>query len=511
MLRAVILGLAALAAVSPFGAPALAAAQPVGDAPGAIAPRVDDVVAMAAGERELLPAERVVLESAARRYAADLDAMRQHRSGYAFWHHVFTIPDGSILYGEAETGRLLARLPVRGDWTRAGEWEDDRLAAAISRVRLPSNLTQRRSTLAEILTAEHGPVVHNASRGDFVLPNAKLYGSFLEEWGRIYERFGVPADIGLAQALVESGFNGRVRSEARALGFCQWLPQNWERLKRASPVVIEGYNQTTQAQYCAAYLSVLATKYGSFIPALSEHHAGGANVGRVVITGARLGAEDIRDRYLQGAAFLRDLRDLAPRTFSDLYRTYGPRSYLYSEMVFGNTITVQRFRETIEQERIYAMRTTRAIPIGEITRKTGLSADEVRRFNPALVREVPRNATLYLPFHVEEFGEDVAFWHHAPSPAFAEVLAEFLNLGAAPEDWYEPGFEDVLRGYQRRFQETGTEEGHVMATVLAYTIWELGTTRPLIAEYRSSRAIQQLFERGVQQRARALASRTMAE
>jgi len=51
------------------------------------------------------------------------------------------------------------------------------------------------------------------------------------------------------------------------------------RLNYFSPVPIEGQNQTTQAPYCAAYVSVLATKYGSFIPAVSEHNAGGTNVG----------------------------------------------------------------------------------------------------------------------------------------------------------------------------------------------------------------------------------------
>ena len=38
--------------------------------------------------------------------------------------------------------------------------------------------------------------------------------------------------------------------------------------------------------------------YGSFIPALSEHHAGGVNVGRTVINGERLGGEDAREQYL---------------------------------------------------------------------------------------------------------------------------------------------------------------------------------------------------------------------
>ena len=118
----------------------------------------------------------------------------------------------------------------------------------------------------------------------------------------------MPADIGLAQVIFESGLNATTRSEANAVGFCQWLQRNWKRLNHFSPTPIEGRNQTTQAPYCAAYLSVLATKYGSFIPALSEHNAGGTNVGRALINGQYLGAKDVRTRYFLGSQLARDLR-----------------------------------------------------------------------------------------------------------------------------------------------------------------------------------------------------------
>ena len=92
----------------------------------------------------------------------------------------------------------------------------------------------------------------------------------------------MPAEIGLAQALIESGFEGRRRSEADAVGLCQWLERNWDHLDRLDLAVLESGNQTTQAAYCAAHVSILATKYGSFIPALSAHHAGATNVGRIL-------------------------------------------------------------------------------------------------------------------------------------------------------------------------------------------------------------------------------------
>lgn len=436
--------------------------------------------------------------------------MGAFRPGYPFWHYVFTIPDGQVLFGSAQDGRLLARFPTRSDWKKAGSFDDASLADLLDGTRLNANLTRRRTQVAKLLEPAVGPVVHNTTRGNFVLPNLRLYGGFLEEWATIYERFGAPAEIGLAQAMVESGFNGKARSRANAHGLCQWLKRNWDRLDRLTPHVIEVQNQTTQAAYCAAYLTVLATKYGSFIPALSEHHAGGANVGRVLVNGARLGAQDVRSRYFEGSAFTHDLRAISTRQFRDVVGTYGNRSFLYAEMVFGNAPTVDSLLSAVPQEPIYAMRAPKAITLAEITRATGLSEREVKRFNPALVRQVPKGATLYLPEPVERFGADVSFWHRPATPEFSQVLDEFVLLEAAPEDWEEPAFEAVLTDFRRRFRETGTEEGIVMDAVLAYVMAELPLMHRVLAQYRTSPKVQKTFDAGVQRRQAAPAEAAAA-
>ena len=329
--------------------------------------------------------------------------------------------------------------------------------------------------------------------------NARRYGPFLEDWGAIYERFGVPAEIGLAQVILESGLSPTRRSEANAVGFCQWLQRNWKRLNHFSPTPIDGRNQTTQAPYCAAYLSVLATKYGSFIPALSEHNAGGTNVGRTLITGEHLGATDVRERYFLGSRLARDLRALPGRDYEDVHKSYGPRSYLYAEMVFGNTFNVTRLIASTPQTPIDAMRVPRAISLAEIIERTGLPADEVRRFNPALVDRVPAQAALYLPHYVSEFGPDVAFWRRPPSASYSAVLDDFMRLEPGSERWDDPAFAPVLSEFKRRFRETNTEEGVVMETVLAYAMDQAyaSTRRTLLSEYRNSEKVRWLIERGV--------------
>jgi hypothetical protein len=433
------------------------------------------------------------------RRRADFAAMRTFRPGFAFWKQVFTLPDGSIAFGSAVDGRLLVTFPTKGDWRRHAKWADPRLADVLAGQQLARRLGERREQVARLLEQAAGPVLHNSTRGDALLQNVRKYGPFVAEWSAIYERFGVPAEIGLAQVILESGMSGTRRSEADAVGFCQWLQRNWKRLNFLSPHPIQGQNQTTQAPYCAAYLSVLATKYGSFIPAVSEHNAGGTNVGRTLINGEHLGARDVRARYLIGSKLANELRALPGRQYASVYRSYGPRSHLYAEMVFGNSLIVKELIASTAQEPIYAMRTKRAISLAEIVQRAGLRADEVRRFNPALRDRVPAGAMLYLPRQVDDFGPDVAFWRRPASPAYAAVLNDFMRLRPGADEWDDPTFAPVLKEFQRRFRDTNTEEGVVMDTVLTYAMDQAYTSprRALLLEFRRNEQVRRLVERGV--------------
>jgi hypothetical protein len=181
-------------------------------------------------------------------------------------------------------------------------------------------------------------------------------------------------------------------------------------------------------------------------------------------------------------------------------------------MVFGNTANVTALAASTPQVRIHAMRTPRALSLADVTARTRLSVDEVRRFNPALLRRVPAGATLYLPAYVKEFGPDVAFWHRPPDQAFASALNDFVRLEATEEQWADPSFERVLETFQKRFRDTGTEEGAVMATVLAYARDETYSSRrnAILAEFRSSEQVQRLFERGLAERSSTRAAQASA-
>ena len=158
------------------------------------------------------------------------------------------------------------------------------------------------------------------------------------------------------------------------------------------------------------------------------------------------------------------------------------------------------------------MRMPRTQTLTAIASRARLSADEVRRYNPALSRSVPANATLYLPKYISAFGQDIAFWHRSPSRAYAAALDEFVRLDVPPDDWDNPNFDKVLEGFRARFTATKTEEGTVMATMLAYVLQGQRTSgqAEILADFRSSDEIRELFDRAREEREAFLESTQVA-
>jgi hypothetical protein len=167
--------------------------------------------------------------------------------------------------------------------------------------------------------------------------------------------------------------------------------------------------------------------------------------------------------------------------------------------------TVRELMASTRQIQIYAMRVPRAIPLSEIAKRTRLSADEIRRFNPALVKRVPAHADLYLPSYVRAFGPDVSFWHRPPNAKYVAALADFLAIDAPPERWDDGSIVPTLRGFEKRFRDTKSEEGTIMAAVLAFVIRsaESSGQREILAAFRIDESIHSLFDRALLGRVQA--------
>lgn len=78
------------------------------------------------------------------------------------------------------------------------------------------------------------------------------------------------------------------------------------------------------------------------------------------------------------------------------------------------------------------------------------------------------------------------------------MLDEFVRLDATVRQWHDPSFEPTLRDFQRRFAESDSEEGTVMAATLAYVIEDLRLSRrnAILGEFRTSTRILRLFDQG---------------
>jgi len=78
-------------------------------------------------------------------------------------------------------------------------------------------------------------------------------------------------------------------------------------------------------------------------------------------------------------------------------------------------------------------------------------------------------------------------------------LNDFVRLESGAERWDDPGFAPILSEFRRRFIETRTEEGTVMATVLTYVMDQAYTSsrRMLLTDFRSNEAVDRLVARGV--------------
>ena len=114
------------------------------------------------------------------RLQADLEVVKTFRPAYPFWQHIFTIPDGRIAFGSEQDGRLLVTFPTKGNWSHDAEWEDPGLAAYLAGTAFPTRLDDRRELVVSRLTPSLGPLVHNPTRGQFLMPNVPRYGPFLQ-------------------------------------------------------------------------------------------------------------------------------------------------------------------------------------------------------------------------------------------------------------------------------------------------------------------------------------------
>ena len=462
------------------------------------APKIDTRRASAqVATRSRSHASNGAVDIVAARRRDDFVAMQTFRPGYPFWQHVFTLPDRLIAFGSTVDGRL-RDLPRERGLDARGRVADPALAR--SWVNARSQTGERREQVAMLLERAAGPVLHNSTRGDALLPNARRYGRFLAEWGAIYERFGVPADIGLAQVILESGLNGKRRSEANAVGFCQWLQEELE----AAELLFTDTHRGAEPDDAGSLLRRVSVRAGHevrivhsrAVRAQRRRHERGAHLDQRRAPWRRgMSVPDIfwaRSWPVTCAPCRGRIRG----RLSELWSPFAPvcgdgvRQYLHCQEPEGVDAPGTDLRD--------------ANTAGDLAcRDHDANGVYLRTRCAGSIRHSSRGSRrrARCPFRTTS-ASLAPTWRSGvrpPSAAYVAVLDDFMRLDAGPERWDDPAFAQVLADFKRRFRETNTEEGIVMETVLAYAMDQAYTSsrRALLSEFRSSGQVRRLIERGV--------------
>ena len=111
--------------------------------------------------------------------------------------------------------------------------------------------------------------------GRFVYPSAlpAIPSQIIQYANQAQAATGVPADMLLAVAAQESGFNPEAVSPAGAQGLMQFIPSTWTQYGRGSP-----FNPQAAMMAGALYLRHLAMEFQSWPLALAGYNAGGQAV-----------------------------------------------------------------------------------------------------------------------------------------------------------------------------------------------------------------------------------------
>ena len=188
---------------------------------------------------------------------------------------------------------------------------------------------------------------------------------------QIFVEVGLPKEL-IYLSLVESGFNPRAYSRARASGPWQFIKStgriyglsvNWYVDERRDPI------KSTVA--AAIHLRDLYDLFGSWPLALAAYNAGAGKISRAI---ERTGTRDFwriaKTRYIR-----RETRQYVPKFMAAMIIATRPSLFGFH----AHSQTVHEYDE---------IRMDESIHLRSVAKETGISFEELRRLNPELRRSV---------------------------------------------------------------------------------------------------------------------------
>ena len=244
----------------------------------------------------------------------------------------------------------------------------------------------------------------------------------------IFQEFGLPTEL-MYLSLVESGFNPRAFSRARASGPWQFMKATGRMYKlNVSWYVDERRDPIKSTVAAAHHLRDLYDRFGSWPLALAAYNAGSGKVGRAIRkTGSRDFWKIRKTWHLR-----RETKDYVPRFIAATLIAKNPTAYGF-------------LAPEGEQHEFEEVLIAKQVQLSAITDQTGIALEELKRLNPELRRNIVPNAKgpgyhLKVPVGMASLvaaqHETLPVWTQPPPPA---------------TQWYQVRRGDSLSVVARRF------------------------------------------------------------
>ena len=223
---------------------------------------------------------------------------------------------------------------------------------------------------------------------------------------QIFAEFGLPKEL-IYLSVIESGFNPRAYSRARAAGPWQFmkgtgrtygLRVNWYIDERRDPM--------KSSVAAAQHLRDLYDRFGSWPLALAAYNAGTGKITRAI---RKSGTRDYwkirRTRYIR-----RETREYVPKFMAATIIAMNPTLFGFH----SGTHKVHQYDE---------VRMNSTIHLRTVAKETGLAFEDLRRLNPELRRSItpPQKEGYFLKvpvgmgYHVENIRDELKQWNQPPS------------------------------------------------------------------------------------------------
>lgn len=189
----------------------------------------------------------------------------------------------------------------------------------------------------------------------------------------------MPQDL-LYLAMIESGFNPKAFSSAKASGLWQFIAPTGQRYGLEINRAVDERNDPEKSTDAAlAYLGDLYDRFDSWYLAAAAYNTGENRVGRIMrsVTGSEKGDEE--DYYAIWPRLPRETRDYVPLMIAAARISKDPAAYGFDDV------------EPHEPPAVAKIVAKPATPLVKIAKQVGVSVAELRQLNPQLKLNRTRN------------------------------------------------------------------------------------------------------------------------